>query len=25
MDMVTMNIIDSAMVAICREMGVNVQ
>ena len=25
MDMVTMNIVDSAMVAICREMGVNVQ
>ena len=25
MDMVTMNIIESAMVAICREMGVNVQ
>ena len=25
MDMITMNIIDSAMVAICREMGVNVQ
>lgn len=25
MDMVTMNIIDSAMIAICREMGVNVQ
>ena len=25
MDMVTMSIIDSAMVAVCREMGLNVQ